>query len=170
MNYFDLFEIEPAFVIDEKELRKKFYEKSRQFHPDMFGTKSAQDQVDALEKSTQINNAFKVLADDDERMKYLLEINGIEFAEGKESVPQEFLMEVMDINEQLMEYKMQPGEELRKDIQKQLSLLKSNLLNSVGDILDNYNHHQTESKKLELIKDYYLKRKYLNRIESNLEN
>ena len=110
------------------------------------------------------------MADDDERMKYLLEINGIEFAEGKESVPQEFLMEVMDINEQLIEYKMQPGDELRKDIQKQLSLLKSNLLNNVGDILDNYNHHQTDSKKLELIKDYYLKRKYLNRIESNLEN
>ena len=175
MNYFELFDIKPEFLIDKDDLRKRFYAKSKANHPDMFGLTSSEKQFNALEQSTVINKAFKVLNDDLERMRYLLEISGIEFAEGKETVPQEFLMEVMDINEIILDYKMSlasddADDRLKEDISNKLSQLESNLLSNIDNILKNFNYQKADKKQLELIKDYYLKCKYLKRIESNLEN
>lgn len=170
MNYFELFEITPSFIIDKEDLRKKYYLKHRESHPDMHGLKSADEQMQVLEASTEINRAYKVLMDDDERIRYLLEISGIEFAEGKENVPQEFLLEVMDINEMILDYQMNPETELKKDIFNQLSLLKNNLLNNIDGLLKNFEYQNADIQQLESIKQYYLKNKYLKRIELNLEN
>ena len=40
----------------------------------------------------------------------------------------------------------------------------------LGEVFDEFNFDEADNKQVELIKDYYLKRKYLDRIESNLEN
>ena len=36
MNYFELFEMEETFVPEPAELKKKFYELSRKYHPDFY--------------------------------------------------------------------------------------------------------------------------------------
>ena len=169
-NYFDVLNIEPAFILDEAELRKSFYELSLEYHPDRYGLKSEEEQMEALQKSTLINTAFKILSDKYSRMRHLLEITGIEFAEGNESVPQEFLAELMDINELIMDYKLDPDQKIKENILTQISSLNSNLLNTVDEILTNFEIQKADKKQLELIKDYYLKCKYLKRIELNLEN
>jgi len=151
-------------------LRNKFYTKSLEFHPDRHGLSSDEEQSKALELSTLINTAFKVLSNEMSRMRHLLEISGIEFAEGKESVPQDFLMEVMDINEMIMDYKLESKKEGKEEVFKLISSLKSKLLNNIDDVLYYFDYQKAEKKQLELIKDYYLKCKYLKRIESNLEN
>ncbi len=170
LNYFELFELEPTFNVDEVALRKKFYQKSMQFHPDKIVLSNDKEKDLSLQKATLINQAFKVLSDEELRMKYLLELSGIDFAEGKETVPQDFLMEVMEINEMIMDYKMESKRELKNSIIKQITTLKSNLLNNIDDILSNYEYQKADKKQLEFIKDYYLKAKYLKRIELNLEN
>lgn len=170
MNHFELLGIEPNFIIDKNQLRKQYYAISREYHPDMHGLKGGDAQLTYIQKSSEINHAFRVLMDDQERMRYLLEICGIEFAEGNEAVPQDFLMEIMDINEMIMDYQMEGSEELKEDIFEQLSDLKSNLLNNIDGILKSFEYQKADKKQLELIKDYYLKSKYLKRIELNLEN
>jgi len=170
LNYFEILNIIPNFSIDSKELRNKFYTKSLEFHPDRHGLSSDEEQSKALELSTLINTAFKVLSNEMSRMRHLLEISGIEFAEGKESVPQDFLMEVMDINEMIMDYKLESKKEGKEEVFKLISSLKSKLLNNIDDVLYYFDYQKAEKKQLELIKDYYLKCKYLKRIESNLEN
>jgi hypothetical protein len=37
MNYFELFELEQSFLPDQALVKKKFYQLSRQYHPDFYG-------------------------------------------------------------------------------------------------------------------------------------
>ena len=170
MNYFEILNIEPAFLIDEDLLRKNFYARSMEFHPDRYSLGSEEEQMHALQMSSQINEAFKVLSERESRIKHVLEINGIEFADTNEFVPQEFLAELMDINELIMDYKLDPDQSLKDNIITQIDSLNSDLLNAVSDILENFEFQKADKKQLELVKDYYLKSKYLKRIELNLEN
>ncbi|MGA0257067.1 MAG: Fe-S protein assembly co-chaperone HscB [Saprospiraceae bacterium] len=170
MNYFELFGITPSFILDEEELRQKYYEKSREYHPDRFGLLPQEEQIHALEMSTTINKAYRTLSSKRERIKYVLEINGIDFVEGSEKVPQEFLIEVMDINEMIMEFKMDPENDLKDDILKQLKRVDDELNEGIQSLFEEFNFQNKDEKQLLLIKDYYLKTKYIDRIVSNLDN
>ena len=103
MNYFEFFALPMGPKVDQAALKRKFYENSRRFHPDFFTLENEADQAEALEKSTYNNKAFQTLKDDDKRLKYLLELKGSLEEEGKNQVPQAFLLQVMEINEALME-------------------------------------------------------------------
>ena len=60
MTYFELYDLPISLKIDAIQLKQKFYELSRKFHPDFFSQASENEQVDALEKSALINKAFKI--------------------------------------------------------------------------------------------------------------
>ena len=59
MNYFEFYELEPQFFIDENLLKKKFYDLSKKFHPDFHANKSEEEQDKILELSTINNQAFE---------------------------------------------------------------------------------------------------------------
>lgn len=170
MNYFDLFELPVNFTIDKEKLRKKYYALNRENHPDNFTLDNQDEQISALEKSSFINEGFKTLKDEMKRIKYTLELNGIKFEEGNESVPQMFLMEMMDINEFIFDFKMNPSDEAKNNIVSQIKSLKKRIFENVNEFINNFDFINPDKKQLELIKDYYLKRKYLNRIENNFDN
>jgi len=170
LNYFDLFELPVSFEIDKDKLRKKYYALNRENHPDNFTLVDQDEQMSALDKSSFINEGFKTLKDDMMRIRYTLELNGIKFEEGNESVPQTFLMEMMDINEYIFDFKMNPSEEAKKMIVSQINLLEKRIFENVMQFINNFDYNNPNEKQLELIKDYYLKRKYLNRIENNFDN
>lgn len=170
MNYFDLFELPISFVVDTDKLRKQYYALNRENHPDNFTLDNQDEQMSALQKSTFINEGFKVLKDELLRMKYTLELAGIKFEEDNESVPQSFLMEMMDINESIFDFKMNPSEELKNKIVSQINFLHERLNEDVKSFISNFDYSKPDKKGLELIKDYYLKRKYLKRIENNFDN
>ncbi len=48
-GYYEAFGLEPKLSIDAEELKKRFYERSRQWHPDRFSRASAAEQDKALE-------------------------------------------------------------------------------------------------------------------------
>jgi len=170
LNYFDLFDLPVSFSIDKNKLRKKYYALNRENHPDNFTLVDQEEQMSALDKSSIINEAFKTLKDDMLRIKYTLELTGIKFEEGNESVPQIFLMEMMDINENIFDFKMNPSDEAKTSIVSQINLLENRILENVTEFINNFDFNNLNNKQLELIKDYYLKRKYLNRIENNFDN
>jgi len=103
MNYFELYGIAPSFNIDAAAVRKKFYELSRAYHPDFNGGGTATEQQEVLEKSAMINEAYKTLLNKDLLIKYILTSKGLLQEEEKYNLPPDFLMEVMDLNEQVME-------------------------------------------------------------------
>jgi len=120
MNYFELFDLPMSFEVDKKLLTSKYYALSKKYHPDNFSQGTGAEQDQAQEKSSAINKAYRALKNKQSRIKYVLVLNGVSFEEGKEQMPQEFLMEMMDINEAIMEYKMAPSEAGRAVIEKQV--------------------------------------------------
>jgi len=168
MNYFEFFKIPVSFNLNEAELKKAFYSNSKKFHPDFFTLESKEKQMEVLELSTLNNNAFKTLSNFDKRMKYILELKEVLGEEGKNKIPQEFLMEMMEINENLMELEFDFDKNNFDEIQNSLKKLESILLEEVNPYIENYNDAAPKEVELDAIKNYFLKKRYLLRIKENL--
>jgi len=168
LNYFELFEIPVSFDLEMSLLTKKYYALSMQFHPDRFTLKSEEEQASALMKSTEINEAYRTLKDNQKRIKYILKLYDVEFVEGKERVPQEFLMEMMEINEQLTEYKFDPDPSKAEVLHNEIDKIEELLNAEVSLIFTKFNSKTTNPNELQIVKSYYLKTQYLNNLKNNL--
>jgi molecular chaperone HscB len=162
-NYFDLFGIPVQLRIDPAAIRGRFFELSRQFHPDFYVNRSAEEQQTALEKTAQLNKAWKTYQQPDELIRYVLELNGYWTAGEKYELSPDFLMEMMDINEALMD----AGERDQDRLNKQVSELQASIAAPVASMLSEVPFSPTEVK-LSALKEYYYRRKYLQRIQDQL--
>jgi molecular chaperone HscB len=85
-------------------LEQKFLQLSWKLHPDNFVNASAEQQERSLKRSSEINDAYRVLRDPVARVEYLLEIEGArKEGEHKQKAPPELLEEVFELNESLDE-------------------------------------------------------------------
>ena len=168
INYFDFFGIPLSPSLNGAELRRQFLANSKKYHPDFYTLEGEIKQAEILELSTLNNQAYKVLKDDDQRLKHLLEIKGVLAEEGQNSVPQDFLMEMMDINEGLMELEFEPDSEKVEAVKTAVEELENNMLAEVQSIIDHYDDQSVTAEELNSLKDYYLKKRYLLRIHKNL--
>ncbi|MGH8492342.1 MAG: Fe-S protein assembly co-chaperone HscB [Moraxellaceae bacterium] len=103
-DYFQLFELTPAFELDVDVLQPRYRELQKQFHPDRFAAESADVQRAAVQKAADINTAFSTLQDPVLRARHLLALAGrplnIETATVSDT---DFLMAQMELREQLEE-------------------------------------------------------------------
>ena len=165
MNYFELFEIPVSLNVAQNELPLKYFSLQKKYHPDFFSNADEDEQAEMLEKSSIINKGFKVLKDQDETIKYVLGLKGLLQEEEKYELSPGFLTEMMELNEALMDDDILNIEEVETKI---FSLQKS-LYNKVQNIIEYYNEDNTTSEQLLQVKDYYFKKKYLNRILERLD-
>jgi molecular chaperone HscB len=100
MRYYEALGLEPALTIDLEDLKKRFYDRSRQWHPDRFGRASAADQQQSLDMTAILNDAFRTLRDPIARAEYFLKERGLELSK---DVPPELLEEVFELNMALEE-------------------------------------------------------------------
>jgi molecular chaperone HscB len=168
MTYFELYESPVAFLLDEKALKRKFYQLSKATHPDFFTLETDEKQAAALEAATLNNEAYKVLSDFDLRMQYILEQKGIYKGEGQDTMPQDFLLSVMDINETLMELEFDFDAALFQKTKQDIENLAQELLQDILPTLKNYNNEEENTENLKKIKNFFFKRKYLLRIQNNI--
>jgi molecular chaperone HscB len=158
MNYFELFELPVSLQIDKNILSKKYVALQKRYHPDFFTQETEYEQADALEKSSQVNKALKTFKSNDETIKYVLQLKGLLEEEEKYQLPPDFLMEMMDLNE-----------ELSSDSQEQISKLEADIYQPVKAIIENFNNELTSTAELLKVKEYYYKKKYLQRILDRLD-
>ena len=105
-NFFQFFGLEQKLRVDAETLQKRFYELSRQWHPDRFGPKSATEQAEALEATSILNDGYRTLKDPVKRAEYLLKEEGFPIGEQRsKDVPPELLEEVFELNMMLEELK-----------------------------------------------------------------
>ena len=168
MNYFDFFELPEKLDIDLEVLKKKFYQNSKTYHPDFYTLATPEEQAEALEKASLNNEGYKVLIDFDKRLKYFLEIHEVLGQEGKNLVPQEFLMDMMDVNEKLMELEFEFDPEVFEKLQEEFRSTSKSLMEGVENLFDLEAKDLTEDQWVAL-KAYYLKNQYLNRLQENLQ-
>ncbi len=158
MNYFELFELPVSLQVDKSILPKKYFGLQKKYHPDFFSQASEDEQSEVLEKSSDINKAFKTLQNNDETIKYVLQLKGLLEDEEKYQLPPAFLMEVMELNEELSE-----------DSSGLILEMESNIYKDVKDIVEQYDDTKITTDELLKVKEYYFKKKYLKRILDRLE-
>lgn len=98
MNHFELFNLPVALDIDQAILKNNFLKLQQQYHPD-----KAADKDQALIKSSEINQAYKILSQVDSRAAYLLALKKQDYHLDQSIHDFEFLQSALDIREQLDE-------------------------------------------------------------------
>src|ERR1700739_560464 len=134
VDYFALFEMPRKLWIEMSLLEQKFLQLSWKLHPDNFVNALESERELSLKRSSELNDAYRVLRDPVGRVEYLLEIEG-ERKEGekKQQAPSELLEEVFELNESL--------DELReaKSSGGDLSQLKSRLQSAESNFQEKLN-------------------------------
>ena len=165
MTYFELFEIPVQLKINPTTLSARFFALSKQFHPDYFARAEDTAQAEALEKSAMLNRAWKVFNNPDETIKYVLQLKGLLEEEEKYELPPAFLMEVLEINEQLMD--METGGDTAS-LTSVINNLQSEIYEPVKEVVEFYQEGITTEKELLQVKEYYYKKKYLDRLRREM--
>ena len=169
VNYFEFYGLEPALTLDAGKVRQIYLEKSRQYHPDYHTQATEAEQEKALELSSLNNEAYKTLSNPDKLLGYVLQQQGLLSEEaGNEKMPQAFLMEMMEINEALMELEFDPDPNAVEKATKQIEEIENKLEDSIKNIRNNWTADSGNTKDLESVKEYFLKKKYLLRVKEKL--
>lgn len=142
-DYFSFFGLSRKLNIDTDSLEKNFYALSRKLHPDRYSIGDLKEREWSLEKTSQLNDAYRTLRDPIARTEYLLKLEGVHFEEqskaateaartsGKEkkqAIPPDLLEEVFELNMQLEEARANKKlGEADEDVLRDLQTTKASL-------------------------------------------
>lgn len=107
-DYFELLGLSRRWQVDRNLLERNYLERSREAHPDAFVSKGAAAQRAALELSSRINAAYRVIRDPILRAEYLVKLSGIDLdsndpIQGAPTPTQAFLIQMIELRERLSE-------------------------------------------------------------------
>ncbi len=167
-NYFEFYQLPVQFHPDQNQVKQQFYALSKKYHPDFYIAASEAEQAEVLELSSFNNKAFNTLKSEALRLPYVLELLGILVPGENYNLDPDFLMEMMDINEQLMELQFEPNSEAMSQILPKIAQIEGELLAQMEQSTKAYDAGQASSETMQLIKDLYYRNKYLTRIKDQV--
>jgi molecular chaperone HscB len=167
MNYFEFYGIPESFAPDTALLKKKFYELSKKYHPDFYANEDDAKQQEILELSTLNNKAYQTLSDPNKRLEYILSLHELLKEGAKPQLPADFLMEMMDINERLMD--VEDATQLGH-ITAEVLAVEDDIHQKLVKVTEGYAQLNDTAKeeRLNEIADCYYRQKYLLRIKESL--
>lgn len=160
MNYFELFGLAESPVVDRKELMRRYVQLQKEHHPDFFSQDSSLEQEQALETSAAINEAYRIFSDPQQTVAYYLRNRGVIEADEKYQLPPDFLMEMMEWNEELESMDAQLVKDSVAEKSEAWWQPIQQRLQEAGGAPDD--------ALLKELKAYYYKKKYLDRILDRL--
>lgn len=124
-DHFTTLGIERRFLLDNAALERRFHQLQRTSHPDKFAGAEGNVLGDAIDRSSDINMAYRALRNPLERTKHLLSLYGYS-VESSKQVPMELLEVVMNVQEKLAELDF--ADDLKKaQIIEEIAPLKASL-------------------------------------------
>ena len=103
-DYFAFFGLPQKLTLDLDLLEQRFHSLSWKLHPDHFVRASEDERQLSLDRSSQLNDAYRTLRDPVARVEYLLGQAGMrKEGQKKQQAPPELLEEVFELNESLDE-------------------------------------------------------------------
>jgi molecular chaperone HscB len=169
MNYFELFGIPVQLVVDKDLIKKRYFELSRQSHPDYFVNADDKAQANALEASALLNKALKTLSNRESTIAYVLQEKGLLEEHEKYTLDPDFLMGMLELNEALAEAAMDDDAGAKEQLSQKLAAAEKEIYEPVETIITNYQEGVTTQEELLQVKDYYYKKKYLERLRQQLK-
>lgn len=152
-NYFVFYGLPVTFNTDPKLLKQRFLEMSKQYHPDFYGDDPEAQNV-AIAVTAFNNKAYKILGSDISRAQYLVELHGM--GEDRQALPQDFLMDMMELNEAIDEI----DENSKPALISQVNAMRDDILEQVRKSAGLGQWHETQIA--------VLKWRYLERLEQRL--
>jgi len=89
VDYFTFFGLPFRLNLEPEKLEGEFYALSRHLHPDINAINSDREQQWSLEKSSQLNDAYRTLKDPITRTEYLLRLQGVQLEEQSKAATEE---------------------------------------------------------------------------------
>lgn len=164
-NPFELFGLPETFRISADDLRTAYLRAIKAHHPDKY----LQDPVAherALKTSADIHEAYQVLSKPLDLIGFMLRKKGV--LDEKEALPQDFLFEMMDLNEQLDELEHARDEKILATLQLELQNWEAQLTEKLHQSIEK--QEDGGEGNLIPIKDSYLKMKYILRLKERMVN
>jgi molecular chaperone HscB len=169
MNYFEFYQLPLSCHPDQELVKKNYYANSKKYHPDRFMQADAKTKIEALQQSALNNEAYTTLQDPMLTIAHLLRIKGLLLPDEKYQLPSSFLMEVMDLNEQLSDWENQGKDtELGQSLQESVHEFIKQLQDAIAPTMQLIDSGQEEESLFLKLKEFYFKHKYLLRIKERM--
>jgi len=169
MNYFEFYQLPLSCHPDQDLVKKNYYANSKKYHPDRFMQADAKTKIEALQQSALNNEAYTTLQDPMLTIAHLLRIKGLLLPDEKYQLPSSFLMEVMDLNEQLSDWENQGKDtELGQSLQQSVHEFIKQLQDAIAPTMQLIDSGQEEESLFLKLKEFYFKHKYLLRIKERM--
>lgn len=168
-NYFELFSLSPDFAIDLSALEQTYQTQIAQYHPDKFATHGDKEKTIAVQNTSLINSAFDTLKSPLNRATYLLELQGINaFDEKDTQMDVGFLMSQIELRESLEAIKAEKdeialdgfiediSEKIKKNITQIQEFFKENNTNKIKNNVRELKFHTQLSAQASRLMDEWL--------------
>ena len=144
-NFFDLFSQPVSFNVTTQEIKKKFKELQKKYHPDKFVNSTPHEHRIAIQFSAYLNTAYSVLINPIDRAEYLLKIKGISYDKDNITINDaDFLMEQMDLRQSIdlakKENDINSVEVLKKKIHSNFDFFSNNFSSLINKDIKSYTH------------------------------
>lgn len=168
-NYFEFYGIEERFFIDELKLKQDYLRISKENHPDFF-IADEQQYLKAVDISSTNNAAYKTLKSLEARVLYILKQHNL-LDEQSSSLSPAFLMEMMEVNEEIMDLKINFEPRKLEVVTTKVSALDSECSEELQNAAARADHTTDIDDKyaiVQQVREFYLKRKYVLRLKESL--
>lgn len=168
MNYFELYQLPVSFHPNRAEVKSRFYELSKKYHPDFYINQPKDKQNQALELATLNNKAYQVLTNPHQLLPYVLTLKGI-LVEGESYIlPQNFLIEMMNTNEAITTLQPEADKTKLNAVKQDILKMEKSLTEQIEQYAKQFDVQPKNIDLLAKIKDLYYRKKYLTRLQENL--
>ncbi|CAL1673417.1 unnamed protein product [Lasius platythorax] len=151
--------IRKNYNVANEEVHQKYRELQKMLHPDKFGNKSEKERQISENFSSLINKAYSTLVHPLKRGLYMLQLKGISIPEETTNLNPEFLMEIMERNEEI--------ENAMGDKDKIFQLVKES--NEVLDTLSKQVAEAFNNEDIETATKILIKMRYYDTIANRLK-
>jgi len=100
-DYFQILGVEPRLVLDGASLERRYFDLSRQLHPDRYQTGPSQARIASLGNTAALNRAYRALRDPIERGVYWLSLQGESLGGDNNRVPPALAEQVFEVQDKL---------------------------------------------------------------------
>jgi molecular chaperone HscB len=156
-NYFEIFSLPVDFKIDTSSLTERYRELQKTVHPDRFANSSDRDRRLAVQQAALINEALDTLKSPLKRARYLLQLNGIDFDDEKETTMDPgFLMEQMELREAVAEVRAEEDPFSRiNELMQTIQLKQNDMFEQLDELITT---KEFEAAKIQVQKLQFLEK------------
>ncbi len=125
LDYFTCLNLPRKLNLDEQALEETFYALSRNFHPDYYATKDEGEKAISLGNTALLNTAYRTLKDPVQRAEYLIRLEAGSAKDIRTSPPADLFDEILELQEDLEEFRSLPAGESVERRQELLEKLQA---------------------------------------------